>query len=201
MKVVYILPLLALAGTAPAVEIVTNGNFEATPPSSAWTQSSASGNLIGDWAGVTGGAVTTNSAFLGGAPSADDLLSQSVIAPIGTMGGTLSFDLTRFTAGVTGFDFLGVSLDGVQLGQFDLGDDAVTDYFESRPTFTLSDSFGAGSHLLKFEVTTNANQGSSAFLDNISLDAKVNLVPEPASLAVLGLGATALLRRRKCCRR
>ncbi len=195
MRIVAFLSLLAVAGSASALELVTNGDLQAKPLGAGWTQTSPQGPFVGDWGLSTGGAVTTNSAWLGGYANADDVLSQALTAPALTAGGTLAFDLTRFTADDPGFDFLSVSLDGATLATIDLGGSA-TAYSFSRQTFALPTSFGPGAHTLAFRGTTNGSFDSSAFLDNVSLDAKMGTVPEPATLAALGLGAAALLRRR-----
>lgn len=57
---------------------------------------------------------------------------------------------------------------------------------------TLSTALPAGSAVVKFEM--DSNSGSEAmYVDNIQFDT----VPEPATLALLGLGGIALFRRRR----
>jgi PEP-CTERM motif len=68
-------------------------------------------------------------------------------------------------------------------------------------TFTKSVNFGT-TNLAFVQVFSDWGSSSgangSALLDDVSFGANpVNAVPEPASMAVLGLGAAALLRRRK----
>lgn len=188
---------LALAGAgAFADQLVTNGDFENATLGLGWTESSDGGfQIIGDWSTDTSGAVTTNTAWLGGYDLAIDSITQT-IDTTGYTTGTLSFDVTDFTADATGFDFMTVTFNGSNLLTLDLGDDTVTDFFPLHFDFDVSGLLNSGPVDLVFGVTTDDSIASSAFIDNVSLNASAP-VPEPATLAALGLGSLALARRRR----
>ncbi|MER3495473.1 MAG: hypothetical protein C4320_00745 [Armatimonadota bacterium] len=198
MRVLTVSIFLAAVASANAASVLTNGNFEASPLGTGWVEATVgTPPMISNWAAATGGAVLTNSAFLGGYDNALDSITQTFNVPAGMVGGTLSFDLTRYTADTVGFDFLRVFVGGTQLASYDLGDANETAYLFSQPSITFTQAFADPTSTVRFEVTTNGSDASAAFIDNVSLEPTINVVPEPASLAVLGLGALGLLRRRR----
>ncbi|MBX3111623.1 MAG: PEP-CTERM sorting domain-containing protein [Fimbriimonadaceae bacterium] len=199
LKLVTLALAVAAAGTSFATQLVTNGDFEAG--SAGWTESSGGGFvIIGDWSGsVVDGAgdlgPPTMTAWLGGYESADDSVTQSISTVSGGTA-TLDFDYYFANEDVAGFDFLTVSLGGVQLGEYDLGnDDAVALNGPIHITLDVSSMMDGSAQDLAFRVTTDSSLNSSAFIDNVSLVA--DSVPEPATMAVLALGVGALVRRRK----
>lgn len=203
MKRTLIIALAALAASQVfATEFVTNGDFEATVLGIGWTQSSAGGfQIIGDWSGTT---VTsagdlgppTNSAWLGGYANANDYISQT-IAPIAAGStGTLSFDLYVDNEDVPGYDSLDVSYGSTNVLHQDLGDYNPVGLYHYKVTEDISTLFDGTAKDLKFGVTTDASLNSAAFIDNVSLNVTAP-TPEPASMAVLGMGALALIRRRR----
>ena len=72
---------------------------------------------------------------------------------------------------------------------------ASTTEWTLNSTIDLAIDAGWTNHVLQFGFLSQATnyEGSGVFYDNVSFGA----VPEPATLAVLGLGAAALLRRRR----
>ncbi|RYG85799.1 PEP-CTERM sorting domain-containing protein [bacterium] len=63
-------------------------------------------------------------------------------------------------------------------------------------SFTTGGSLINSSRIVFQDLGTGAN-GAGVGIDNVSLLPTVAPVPEPATMAALGLGAAALLRRRK----
>lgn len=186
---------LLLSISSYAVELVTNGDFEGAPLGTGWTESSAGGfPIIGDWSGLDPNAPTTNTAWLGGYEDAVDSVTQSLDST-GYVTGTLSFDVTVNNVDVPGFDFLDVTLGGTNVLSLDLGDFEPVDFYLHHFDLDVSALLG-GPQDLVFTVTTDDSLNSSAFIDNVSLNAQ-QPVPEPASMAALGFGALALLRRRR----
>lgn len=201
-KIVFIALALTTVGFASAVELVTNGNFESNPLGFGWTEASAGQfQIIGDW---SGGAVDssgdfgppTNTAWLGGYDDADDSITQSVSTLTGVSTATLAFDFYFANEDIAGFDFFTVSLGNDVLDTIDLGnDDAVTLTGPAHLTYNVTSLMNGSAKDLVFRVTTDSAFGSSAFVDNVSISAAT--VPEPATMAAIGLGIAALLRRRR----
>lgn len=193
MKKGTLLAVLAMAASSSfAVELVVNGDFESGV--APWVEFSSGGfALIGDYSGIGGPPTTT--AWLGGYDDATDSITQT-INTLSNATGELSFTLYWVNADIAGFDFLTVSLGGTEVYARDLGDDEPTDlYGPEVVSVDVSGLLDGSAKDLVFQVTTDGSAGSSAFIDNVSLQAEV--VPEPATLAVLGLGLAAMRRRRK----
>ncbi len=203
--VLLALALFGAVATAPAVELVTNGGFEATTLGQGWSWSS-SGNYslagsIDDWNEPDPFDMSGNTLWMGGyaelddLPSSDDVLSQSIDTS-GYATATLALDLVGDGFDVIGapdpFDYLTVSFGGQQLELIDLGNGA--DPFKRRLTYDISGLLG-GTKTLSIAVHNDDVNDASAFIDNISIVAAP--VPEPASMAALALGAAALVRRRR----
>lgn len=77
------------------------------------------------------------------------------------------------------------------------GDDpaAPKDLYSFAYTFTNPESFGSGGFRLRFLHQPAATGGDvSTIIDNVRV---TQVIPEPASLALLGLGGLGLLRRRR----
>ena len=201
MKKTLIIALAAFgASHVFATEFITNGGFESG--ATGWTQSSAGGfPIIGDWsttvvtsAGDLG--PPTTSAWLGGYANADDFISQTVGPIAAGSTGTLSADVYIDNEDVPGYDYLTVSYGSTTLGTFDLGDTNPVGLYHYTLSGDISSLFDGTAKDLKFEVTTDSSLDSAAFIDNVSLNV-TNPTPEPASMAVLGMGALALIRRRR----
>ena len=74
------------------VEILLNGGFEQGVPATPWVESTLRGRELVDRSGPDGGPHNGNwQAKLGGSNSEHDLISQTVILPIGAASASLSF--------------------------------------------------------------------------------------------------------------
>ena len=198
-------PLLSIAifgltSFGLANELVNNGDFEATPSNFGWTEASG-GNftIIGDWSTAIVDSVgdlgpPTNTAWLGGYNDAVDTITQSVLTPNAAGTAFLDFDYQFTDEDLPAFDFFNVSIGGTTVFNTDIGG-TFTGTLSSvihKHINVLSLMNGTSKDLV-FKVTTDSSLSSSVFVDNV----KLTTTPEPASFAVLGLGAFALILRRK----
>ncbi|XAL98521.1 PEP-CTERM sorting domain-containing protein [Phycisphaeraceae bacterium D3-23] len=104
---------------------------------------------------------------------------------IGPSGGTLEFDYGLGSE--PGFDFFRLFLDGPQI----FADSGTTT--SSFGPFALT----PGTHVISFQYEKDQSVSSGA--DAVAIDNVVvtGLAPEPTSLAMLGLGGLAVMRRRR----
>jgi hypothetical protein len=109
-----------------------------------------------------------------GIASNDDFTGTLTVLP-GPYAGTVSATATGFTGAQPSSRMLNVALT------------AGTQYFLINTSFRQ----------VGYVSTTNEGQATGHYYDGISGQGNINVVPEPASMAVLGIGALALLRRRK----
>lgn len=166
-------PTLPAAHTAAAQaptcrELLVNGGFE--EGDTGWSQTSAGGyNLISGFYPRTGNL----GAFLGGANQADDWLSQPIALPAGVVSATLSFWWAIATEEPpdTAFDRLTVSLhrtDDTLLADLTTIDNNAIENQWDQAEFDLT-SYGGQSLTLKFHATTDANNITDFYVDDVSL--------------------------------
>ena len=108
--------------------------------------------------------------------------------------------VTLASAGTYSFDITNIDLSGTSSQVSSKIDGRQVDYHSSTNDIHISGSWSAGTHTLS--AITTGQAGFARFYP-VSGSASANYrfsvqsTPEPASLSVLGLGAVALLRRRK----
>jgi PEP-CTERM motif len=193
------LAVIGIASLGFATDLVTNGNFEALPQGTGWTTGGTA--LIQDSSGIdidgfgTFGPPTVT-AWLGDVDLADDSVTQSISTIASPTSAFLDFDWYLNNVDVAGFDFLTVSIGATTVFTVDLGDNNATAlYGPFHQHINVASLMDGTAKNLVFRVTTDSAAASGAFIDNVSLN--VTTVPEPASFAILGVGAIALVRRRK----
>ncbi|RYG33416.1 PEP-CTERM sorting domain-containing protein [bacterium] len=126
----------------------------------------------------------------------------------GSTAAILRMKLVTEDLGAAGLDFFYIDFGGVRVKTVDIGASYVDfgpgrrqggNHFWTREdvVIDLTPYMDGTVKTLTFTTIdgarTNSTSGSNAFVDNVSIQA----VPEPATMAALGLGAAALLRRRR----
>jgi len=160
----------------------------------------------------TGTQIPTRTAWLGGLNPRTSIIQQQ-IDTAGFKNGvaTLKFKLVYEDEDIVGRDFLHVDFGANRVLTVDLGaywvdwknqfgvirQGGVHFWALDTPTIDLSPYLDGTTKNLTFTVINDAtpNSSSSAWLDNVSIQAQP--VPEPATTAAFGLGAAAMLRRRR----
>jgi hypothetical protein len=205
---------LGAAGVLPAsaLELVTNGGFE-TGTLAGWTTSGLGSGTCpfanNDWNVSTTGTATGCTPVPGPAGSAyaayvmndgtgplSYLLTQSISVPLGTSGGMLTFDWTTTNFSDPG-RLLSAILNGITV--FSSSTFGSTGWTPVSVDVSAILAAAAGSSIsLTFDnfIPSTWTGPAGLGLDNASI---ATTVPEPVSLALLGLGLAALgfARRKK----
>lgn len=182
--------MLLLAKPAHAVETVVHGDFETRDPF-IWTTNYT--DMIGTWnaPGTTGSSLSLAQGGIAGSYAFQTL----DLSAYGSA--TLSFDLTAVAHGAPGTSYLAVTLGyDNEVARYSFGsatDGETTTKHVSIP-LTNRTGFLPNSPLLFMGAHQNGSH-TGIWVDNVSIQAQP--VPEPTTLAALGLGALAAFRRRR----
>lgn len=208
MKISFtLLALATLGASASAVELVVNGGFdtivsEEAPPWQLSGVNRAQGRwpIVGNNNTFTGGHMPGRSLGLADYTSANDAAWQTInTAGYGTA--TLTYRVVFHDSDtVAGRDIFTLSFGGTVLETFDIGAQPGSGndvYHVFNRTYDLTPYFDGTAKDLRFATVTDGSNftASGTYLDDVSIQASP--VPEPATIAALGLGALALLRRKR----
>lgn len=184
LKVSFFVTTIAMASIGSA-NLLQNGDFS-LGSSAFWDVTNPDGNTLVSNANLLSG---TYSAYFGSSPDAG-AFAQTVATTVGTTY-TLTYQLADENAYFPPFSPIG---DQGESFKTQVNGSTVKSYGYFTGTASETYVFVAGSASTTINFT-GTNPGFSYELGHVDLEAQA--VPEPASIAVLGISAVALLRRRK----
>lgn len=183
--------LSAAASLASAAEAIQDGGFEVHDP---WTWVTPFPGIFGTWNEPKMSGTSVQLGQFGGL--AGDYVWQAFdLSAYGSA--TLSFDLTTISHGAPELSTFAVAAGyDNEVYRIDVGSntDGLVQTRHVVIPLTSSHAFMPNS-ILTFTGWNEAGASSRMFVDNVSIRAQA--VPEPAPCAALGLGAVAVLRRRR----
>jgi uncharacterized protein (TIGR03382 family) len=195
----FVVALAAFAGSASAVELTTNGGFEAGDLSgwASFPTTNSTFNITTDSNSGVFGAEVFNNDPAAGAVVKQANLGKGLVKAGETI--TISFAVKGSTAngGVAFAEFFS-EIDGGGVSKSQIlggGPLALTGSYQIFNFVTTAGDDVSGGVTLQFAAVTGADTGSVAvlFID----DASVTIIPAPGALAIFGLGGLAAIRRRR----
>jgi hypothetical protein len=188
--------------------LIINGGFD-TGDFTGWSLFTTASGTLGSPSvvsfDVTGGGASDAAQFQVGNANFTGLqegggISQNVTTPAGTA--VAHVDIATFDPDFQGNAEGGVfslMLDGVSVDTFTTG--SIDGFGEARGALHFTGSVSAGTHTLEILMTRpfiTASGTPLQYVDNVSLDVLTAAVPEPTSVALIGLAVVvmSLTRRR-----